>query len=178
MQELTPEMIAQKLFSKSPEGPCSINLIPESGEGDDDLTSFNFEILITIYLEGFMYILDMISEGNADKINEKYENMNIDDLLFPNPWFNSFGYKINVEEIDDMSKYEEMRKKSYCKTVLSFTLADKIHFMLNNIDKKYRFFLTPTYQKTTNIKNIYTLLKKENKFYKISFDKVELIQHH
>ena len=62
----TPAEIAKKLFSDVPGDKCSQFIIPYDANNeidtDDacDIISFNFEILLTIYFEGIIYILNLL----------------------------------------------------------------------------------------------------------------------
>ena len=76
----SPEQLAKKIFSKKPANPCSICIIPYSESHDNDAASFNFEILLTIYLEGFMNILEVIKSNHLsinpeDKNKKDYKNI-------------------------------------------------------------------------------------------------------
>lgn len=183
-QSVSPEQLAKQLFSKKAADPCSICILPYSESHDNDAGSFNFEILLTIYLEGFMNILDVIkgnhlSQNPSDKNKKDYEieyqvykNITVDDLKFPEPWFRSFGYTINVTEYGPGSKREfnnKIKPLSYCRTLLLFDPKDRLHFFMKGIAAKYTFILSGSYQPTGNLENIYTILSKGDKFYKISF---------
>ena len=56
LESMSPADVAQKLFQSQPGEPCSRCILPHSQSYDNDAASFNFEILLTIYLEGFMNI--------------------------------------------------------------------------------------------------------------------------
>lgn len=177
----TPEELARKLFNEDPGEPCSKHIFPYSKNLDEDNASFIFEILITIYLEGFMNIMQLLKETNKDKFinmtdSEKnykiYKDITLDDLNFPQPWFNSFGFKIIITEYgkDKRKIYKrDVKPFSYCRILLSFDPKDKIQFILKNIQNKYHFILNANYRATDNLENVYAILSKDDKFYKISF---------
>lgn len=183
-QYTSPEQLAKQLFSKKAADPCSFCILPYSESYDNDVASFQFEILLTIYLEGLMNILDVIKNHHythyASDINKKdyeieyeiYKNITIDDLKFPEPWFRSFGYNINITKYgpDDKREFNnKIKPSSYCRILLMFDPKDRMHFLMKGIKKRYTFILSASYQPTKNLENIYTILDKGNEFYKISF---------
>ncbi|AYV75761.1 MAG: hypothetical protein Terrestrivirus3_30 [Terrestrivirus sp.] len=191
--EMSPEELAKMIFAQKPSDPCSKQILPsspENGQMDNDMVTFCFEILLTVYLEGLMYILEMIKNNTYDMETtdkkdyemdyEVYKTVTHDDLRFPDPWFKSFGYSINVEEVDISSKNlqreynNKIKPNSYCRTMLSFDPNDRLQFVLKGIQNKYHFILNGTYKQTNKIESVYTLLSKDNKIYKISFKQFKL----
>jgi hypothetical protein len=181
----TPEDLARQLFNEQPGEPCSKQILPYTKTYDeDDKLTFIFEILITIYLEGFMNIMEILKETNKEefkniKDNEKdyqiYKNITLDDLNFPQPWFNSFGFKIIITEYDRNNRKEYKRNVkpfSYCRILLSFDPQDRIQFILKNIQNKYHFILNASYKTSKNLEDIFATLSKGDKFYKISFKNI------
>ena len=183
----SPAQLAQQLFSKAPCDSGSMCILPYSESHDNDAVSFNFEILLTIYLEGFMNILDVsknnyilqnaISEDvNGYEIeNLIYKNITLEDLKFPDPWFKSFGYLINITEYEkkefNTNEFNtKVKSLSYCRVLLSFDPKDRIHFLMKGIASRYTFILSGGYKATNDITNIYAILSKDDKFYKISFE--------
>lgn len=189
--ELSPKKIAELIFNEQPKDECSINILPFSDKYDADSVSFNFEILLTIFLESFMYILNVIKlqmsneDKNGKTENEIYQNLykniTINDLLFSEKWFNSFGYSIKIHEYDLGHKnvitnyLTNIKPHSYCRILLCFNNNDMLYFITNGIAEKYHFILTSNYKKTHNIDEIYTLLINKTKIYKISFQKYKPI---
>jgi hypothetical protein len=183
----SPQDIAKMIFKSPPREPNSIQIVSYSKVYDEDETSLNFEIFITIYLEGFMNILQVIrdsyideggSYGDKDDLDiykSVYADINIDDLRFPNEWFKSFGYKINIseyspenqEELDNFK--ENIKPNSYCRILLSFEPRDQLYFIKNNNSNLYTFVLNGDYKITNKLENIFAILSKDDKFYKISF---------
>lgn len=173
-ESLTPEELAKKLFSAPPAEPCTQSILPHCDHQDNDVTSFNFEILLTIYLEGFMNMLDALKNSEKSE-NEIYNNMNSEDFNFPDPWFKSFGYSVNVVVYgsDDLDKKEfnKIKSKSYCKIILALNENDKLMFIMKNIQNRYHFILNSGYKKTNKLEEIFAVLSKGNNFYQISFKK-------
>lgn len=180
----SPEQIAKQLYSKKPGDSCSICLLPYSESLDNDAASFNFEILLTIYFEGFMNILDVIklnylSENMIDNNikdfeidNKLYKNTTIDDLKSPEPWFRSFGYTIIITEYGPESKREfnnKIKPLSYCRALLSFDPKDRLQFLIKGIPSRYTFILNGSYKPTSDLEKIYAILSKNDNYYKISF---------
>jgi hypothetical protein len=174
----SPEYLAQQLFSKEPEPRCSKSLIAYSQHADNDAVSFVFEVLMTIYLEGFMNILEVAKQKSAedDADYQAYVHMTVDDLKFPEPWFNSIGYSIDVQEYEVESKpvkeISKLKSLSYCRVLLSFDQKDMFYFLINKVNKKYTFILNKSYIPTSKLEKIYALLTKDKKIYRISFKQI------
>lgn len=173
----TPEEIAKMLFSNKPDDPCSRCIIPYSEGAEEiqtvDKVSFNFEILLTIYLEGLMNIMDVIKQNNelvADM--DIYNNLSMSDLKFPDPWFKSFGYSISVTEYGADRRREfnnKIKPFSYCRIILSFDPKDRTVFIMKNITKKYHFLLSSNYRPTNVMEDMYAVLTKNDVSYVIKF---------
>jgi hypothetical protein len=58
---------------------------------------------------------------------------------------------------------------------LSFNPKERMTFILNKITNKYHFILNSDYVKTDKLDNIYTILYKNDKIYKISFTEHKLL---
>lgn len=171
----SPEDVAKKIFSSVPQSPGSICILPYSNNTENDAVSFNFEILLTIYMEGFMNILDVIKnnylEQNPEAIGKKqyelenliYADISDEDLKFPEPWFKSFGYNIDINDV------QSVKMQPYCRILLSFDPKDRIHFLMKEIKSRYHFILSRNYKPTNDIKKIYACLQKGKKTYYISF---------
>ena len=110
--------------------------------------------------------------------------MTADDLLFPNPWFKSFGYSINLNVYNvygtnsetDKKEVNKLKSRSYCKIMLSFDDKDKLMFIMKNITNRYHFILNAGYKKTNKLEEIYTVLSKGDLFFKISFKEFKMIE--
>lgn len=183
----SPEQLAEQLFRKKPGDSCTLCILPYSENQDNDAASFNFEILLTIYLEGLMNIFDVIkqnyisqslkdtSKTRDDELEYKLfkNHITIDDLKFPDPWFKSFGYTINITEYGPENEREfnkKIKPLSYCRVLFSFDRKDKIQFLMKGISKKYTFILNGSYKPINDLEKIYaTLSKGDQKFYKVSF---------
>ena len=183
----TPAEIAKKLFSDVPGDKCSKIIIPYDANNeidtDDacDIISFNFEILLTIYFEGIIYILNLLLNEPSNKKTEYeiYKNFTLNEFQFLEPWFNSFGFSVSVSEYKSDSKSKQfvnnqLKPAMYCRTLLSFDPKDKPMFFIKSITEKYHFILNSSYKKTNNYNNIFTILSKDDKFYKISFTDIRL----
>jgi hypothetical protein len=172
---LMPKDIATNLFNHSPKDPCTIELLKYSKNYDPDTTSLNFEILLTIYLEGFMHILEAIKTNENKSYQDIFQNITHEDLLFPDKWFQSFSHKIVVKEYDIRDENDNnnlnthVRKFSYCRIILQFDNRSEPYFQKKNITEKYHFILNAEYKKTKNIEEIYALLTKGKFVYKIFF---------
>ena len=85
----------------------------------------------------------------------------------------SAEFELARNEITDMDYYENLRVKSYCRTALRDLQSDFGFFNLNknNIDpeKRYHFVMNGGFKGEKNLRNIYMLIKIDNKGYKINF---------
>jgi hypothetical protein len=175
LPNMSPKEIASSLFNHDPQNPSSIELIKYSEKYDPDVTSLNFEILLTIYIEGLMYILDAITNSENRTEKDVFRTITYDDLMFPNPWFNSFSHKIVVKEYNIREEgtndnlNTNVRPFSYCRILLRFDDRSDWYFEQKGITEKYHFILNAGYKKTKNIDEIYALLSKGNSVYKIYF---------
>ena len=180
----TPESIAWKLlvdddFVKIENGQL-LGFLQE-GQINDKLeaTTIGFEILITIYMEMVInwYKLLYIMEY-SDDTNFKLDltNVTVDDLLNPfKEKIQVLGYILNVTEFKNLEIYDEFKKKSYCRVALRGLTEDNGFFQLQgkkiSSDKFYHFILNSNYKETTEIRNIYAVIKINNIGYKINFIK-------
>lgn len=172
----TPEDLARQLFSTQPGTPCSKQILAYSKNQDNDSVSFLFEILLTIYLEGFMYMLDIARKNAPPNTSDTviYNNMTPEELRLPDPWFQTIGFSIKIEEFNNNSTHYKnlVKPKSYCRILLAFDSVDKPYFFLKNIDKPYTFLLCNTYTATNKLDKIYAILNRNDKSYKIYFEAI------
>jgi len=157
LQNMTPENIAQYIFTKQPMERCSYQILAE--QDDADLTLI-FEILVTIMMEG----IDIFS-GGLDNVNLNDFTMN--HIVGLNPWFKSIGFKIKAQIIERDQDYDR-----YCKIVLR--LRNRPIFDIKNIDKSYHFFINGSALDKNKIENklnnLYATFSCLDKIYKINFD--------
>ena len=157
----TPEEIAEILFSDDPKDPCTFQIL---GEQTHDNLTYNFEILITILLEG----LDSMT-GGLDKINLDLFSSDHIDIL--NPWFQSMGFTVKINDYE--MRELELVQKYYCRIGLNYG-NDKEIFEKKKIDKNYHFFLNASAMddnlKKTALKDLYAIFICKNNIYKIAFD--------
>lgn len=95
------KQIAQLIFSKPPTSNLSLTL----DEADNE---YVFEILLNIFLEGLM-IKNYIS---FDKSNFGSLNITTDQFIELNQYFNSFGFKINCDQIE-FNEYIGLTNETY-----------------------------------------------------------------
>ncbi len=169
--ESDPKELARILFSQQPKNPNEIKLLPELYDTQDTLTDkdvviYQFQILLNIYLEGILNILSTKSNDYA----ETYNNISMNDLLFVNPWFFSFGYMVNISEHE---KYEDATQ-IYCRVLLSFVSNDSEYFRIKNITNTFHFIRQACFdvEKVNNVNDIYAVLNKNGKMLKIHFTKL------
>ena len=182
----TPESIAWKLlvdddFAKTENGQL-LGFLQE-GQINDKLeaTTIGFEILITIYMQmvvNWYKLLYLMETSDNDDKNFKLNlnNITIDDLLNPfKEKIQTLGYILNITELKNLDIYNEFKKKSYCRIALRDLPEDNLFFEMQkkNIssDKLYHFILNSNYKETTDIRDIYAVIKINNIGYKINFVK-------
>ena len=160
LEGMSPKQIAEQIFNASVKEPCSHQLLAYEEGGD---TTFIFEILITILMEGIN-----IFSGGLDSAD--LNNFSVEHITVLNPYFESFGFKINttMHYIRDSSEYEEY----YCKVVLR--KLNKGFFIMKGIDEPYHFFINGTFleknRKKKRIDELYAVFINKDTVYRIAFD--------
>ena len=139
--ENSPQEIAEKIFNDQPKSPRTYQIISAQDIND---VSIIFEILITIFLEGFKILV-----GSFKNID--LSNFTSDHIKQLDPWFASLGFKINVKEYcrDDYDKYSNY----YCKIILNNDEWGPF-FQLKNINKDYHFLINQLYFKGNNFSKL------------------------
>jgi hypothetical protein len=162
IENCSPEMIAQSIFTQDPKSPCSHQILAHS-EGSD--LTYVFEILITILLEGLNILTGDIREADLSIFNSNH----IMSLL---PWFQSVGFDVKVSEHEIFDK--ESYKEYYCRTRINND-SNKTFFIMKDMEEKpYHFLINGQfYEKNkgkTNLADIYGVFDANSKIYAISFD--------
>ena len=163
LYNLTPEDIAQVLFSQDPKEPFIYKIVAEKELAD---SLYIFEILMIILMEG----LDILT-GDLSKAN--LANLTCDHIMALNPWFHSLCFTIKSVEQYELKNDEPEYKDYYCKVVPK----DKLHevfFNMKNIEKHYHFFLNgEILQKNndeTELCELHSVFLNDNVIFKIIFD--------
>lgn len=146
LEDFSPERVAHVIFSTDPKPPCSNQMLAFQ-DGADII--YLFEILITIFMEGF----DMFTNGFIDLDMNKFSTEHIYAL---DPWFKSLGFKINVDTCCKNDK--ELYQDYYCKIIIKLKLYETL-FIMKNINKMYHFFINGTYLEQNKQKNKLSELK-------------------
>jgi hypothetical protein len=184
--ETTPVDLAAKLFSNIPAPENSNKLLPHVDDSSDfnldnfDHNAFNFEILITIFMEGILHLsklLDVLDGIHVDINSNNYDDdvdifkLEISHLEILQPWFNSIGYKLNAYEYD----FDDFSENYYCKILLKDNPEDTGYFIYRNINIPYHFVLNSNYLHKKNINQISAVFIKpatsntKKKVFSISF---------
>ena len=157
LEELLPEDIAQILFGQKPKQACTCQLINNIVELIDI-----FEILNIFLFEG----LNIFSDNNLNNI--KVTEKNFEKLQ---PWIQSLGFRIKIMDYNEDEL--ELCSKYYCKVILKDEKHCKL-FDIKNIERNYHFLLNDEYfeenKNKTQLKELYSILKTNDKIFKISFD--------
>jgi hypothetical protein len=161
MNDYSPKQIATTLFTQDAKDPCSFQIL--AYQDGSDIT-YIFEILCSILMEGLDLLTNDLSTVDLTNFNGQF-------ITSLNPWFNSMGFNIHVDELDihNINKYNEY----YCKIIIR-TLGTLPIFVSKQIKENYHFTSDIDHvnlnKNKTNIKDIYTVFFNENKVYKIWFD--------
>lgn len=165
LDELTPEMIAHLLFSKTPDDPLTKQLlICQPDEECENPGTFVHEILMTVLLEGIMQFYKNLTEINLSDINSEH-------IQALSPWFKSLRFNLIVTELNKEENIEQYIH-FYCKIILKKMAEYSLYFKLKNIPTEYTFFLNPLYGSNypvMDINNIYSVIFLKNRVFKIQF---------
>lgn len=161
IEEYTPEGIAHNIFTKEPQSPCSCQLVSEESGMD---TTYLFEILLIILMEGLELFTGDLSKANLD-------GLTLDHITSLNPWFKSLGFniKVSVYDIGDTVSYN----KQYCKIMVKDKLQE-MFFKMKNIDKNYHFLLNgdnlEENKQKSNVKDLHSICIFKDQVFKIGFE--------
>lgn len=166
-EEATPEKLAELIFNEPPGEPKSIVILPYTDETISDIASFNFEILISMYMEAVCDTQRLVTilqtkqgipaEGDTPLIN--VTNIKKEHLEIPIPWFKSFGYNIRVMEFKMDDVFVDP-KDQYCTVLLKTNPSDVGFFFYNKIIKPFHFLKNANYTETNKMENIKAVFKK------------------
>lgn len=186
--EFTPETLAwQLLVDEDMEKKIEIGQLIASIDLENEPNSkiynkeaYEFEILITIYMEmvfGWFKLLHLMeNEQNGTNYDFKpnLSLVTLNDLTDPfSEKMSIIGYNINVEEITNMEYFNLLRNRSYCRVALRDLKSDDTFFKMNNKkidpDKRYHFVMNGNYKGEKILRNIFMVFMLNDKGYKISF---------
>ena len=175
---IDPESLQLMLFSGIPKPPCTYKILPYTEEGDADGASFNFEILLNMYMESVIdatRLATMLATKESilpdpDKLaKEKLDIYSITEaqLKIPDPWFKSIHYNIRVLTYEPNDYNELLKEKAcpqhYCKILIQDNPHDIGYFYARNIDKRFHFVLNLNYKTTNKLENITAVFTKPKK---------------
>lgn len=157
-----PEEIAQSIFSKSPAGKLTYQIVPNDNSEIDLYEAYR--ILITILFEG----MDIYTDGLCLVTSDDIE---LEHILAMNPWFHDLGINIICESVSKANDDEYC--DYYCKTVIKED-SYKFLFDKNNIEKNYHFMVNGKWvheqPNVSNLCEIYSIFISNNMVYKIRFE--------
>lgn len=170
-KEVDIENLVELIFSKPPQKPSSVYLLPDIDESETDSASYIFELFVDIYIEAVIdgvRLFSMLQSGKAiqkkhvDKID--IYNIKEEHLLLPNPWFKSFGYVVKVSEYPSEEFNELHRQKLiphlYYKLLLKDNPVDNEYFIKKKINRIYHFVKNIDYVQTNVLEDISMLIVK------------------
>lgn len=183
----TPQSIAWKLLMEDYHEDLSavfLGFSPDEGK-DEDPTSFLFEMLLTICME---MISHMALIMHSDETNEQTENVVLREKDFDFEQFFPQVKKImtkasilfSFNKYNSDSSQQNIKRtldERYCRTIFRFNKKDLHYFDENDVpdEVNYHFILNEGYNKTKNLREIYTVIINKNIIYKLSFDRVQKI---
>ncbi len=187
----TPESLAWRLIvdddlkinNSIPHLLASIDLDNEPQPDIFNKFAYEFEILLTIYLEmvfgwyKLLHIMDCEDKNKESEFVLDFNTIKLSDLEEPfKSKFKLIGYNLFINEIDDKNYYDYLKPESYCRVALRDLQSDYGFFEINknNIDKekKYHFIINSNFKGKNNLRDIFMLLLINNKGYKINFTSI------
>lgn len=165
----SPEMVAQTLFTNEPKDPCSHQIVADPQDQTADLP-YIFEILVTIFMEGFDILVGGLEHVDIDNLTQ-------DHIKALNPWFQSIGFNIYVDIFDqsknDDDNLKHMYEEYYCKIMIRTKLYENF-FIMKNVYKNYHFLLNGPFlevnKQRTNLDELYAIFLTSDKVFKVSFN--------
>lgn len=172
IKSLCPEDIADIIFSDLPKKENTYNLNLSNNCNENDPSTFIFEIIISILLEGMCILNEDIETYDLKKLK-------IDDIMSISPYIRSLGFDIKVTDYDNKNEYfKTYIDDFYCKIILKCDKQYSTYFIMKDINKEYTFFFNPKYGKNypegRQLKDIYAILVIDDMTYKISFDFINM----
>ena len=157
----SPEEIAAILFNENPKDTKHYDFVLNNTTDEQLDSSYIFEILVQILFEGF----DILTEGLS---NVNIDNLTKGSIEHLGPWFNSFGFRIHVEEYSMPIKIDNY----YCTSIINNELY-KQFFTSKNINKSFHFMLNQKFANGCDIgelSKLFTVIYGTTKAFKIWFD--------
>lgn len=190
--------IAWKLFQDETNTPLSACILPFGPDGETDLVTYNFEVLLSIFMELLMHIMMIeIAKDVENEIEEeiKTNEYNIDpDNIDLEPYYDDFnmknyletiiikfkriGHIVNVQSFDIIDdEYEKqflelIIKDRYCRIILKNNPTDMHYFKSIGSNEQFDFIPSSNYKKNNKLRDVYAILMLNDKLYKIYFDKI------
>jgi len=173
-QEVTPEKLVEIIFSKPPQKPFSIGLLPQSLDEDHESISGIFEVLVDIYTNAVidgkrLYEILMTNKSIKKTTEDKIDVYNIlkEHLEIPEKWFRSFGYTIEVSEYTT-EEFDQLHSRKliphlYYKLLLRDNPNDSNYFVMKNINRPYHYVKNIDYIEAVNISDMSMLIVRPKK---------------
>lgn len=191
MTDYDYKKIAEHIFSAKPCDLCSSQILPvnlDINASICDKNTFVFEMLINIYLEGMMMIINrakaiMIqnniqnniesSKNNDNRITKLslFRKLDLDDFMFHDKWFLGLGYMLLIEK-ELICDYKDFQNDHYCKILFKFVPSDLYFFKMKNISNNFHFLLNGDYTEKMELNKIKAVLFKGDYAYVIRFKEI------
>ena len=101
---MTPEMIAEKLFGEPAKEKSKYGFMHEDESGEIE---YIFEILLVICLEGLEILCGDLSSYDMSKFSKE-------SIGYLNPWFQSLGFNAKCSEFDHNQENKLINSNNYC----------------------------------------------------------------
>ena len=182
VHECDYKQFIRTLMESPPDSKNSHSIIPQSDDDKEhNYIYFAFDLLLNIYMESIMIILEkkqmdiqeLLSQGTEHFDSSVFYEL----LMSPNPWFNSFGFNIVVNNYDndnedDETYFNEHAKNNYyTRITLRSDKKYKLYFEMNNIESLYYFFRSGEHNPTNNLENVHAIYSNNKSNYVIFFRK-------
>ena len=191
-QWYTPESIAWKLYNDTFDGALSAGVLGFGPTGETDQIAYTFEMLLSVFLEMLFHMMMLDSAKDLEERIEKGEDIDNSELennlLEPN--FDYFDMDLFLPTIEKkfvkishlvrVSTFERVNDDfigdlihgRYCRIILRHNQEDTHYF--NSIDSldKYDFIPSEGFEPKKKLRDIYAVLKLNDKIYQIYFDRI------
>lgn len=188
-----PKTLAWHLYNDTFSEAMSSQIFGFGPAGEDDIISWYFEIFLSIFLEMMFHMMLL---DNAKLLEDNEEGYFDEEDLEPN--FEDFDmglflpiidkkfkrisllarvieYERNPDDEFEKEMLDDMIKGRYCRIILRHNSEDTHYFESIESSELYDFIPSEGFEPKTKLKDVYAILRLNNKVYKIYFDNLEKI---
>jgi hypothetical protein len=170
-KEVSSEQIAEFIFSKPPQEPCTIQIFAD--ENDDE---YIFQLLLNIFMEGLAKNYNNLDNIDLGKFSENFDKH----IPILEKFIHSVGFNLKIEKLDRTNENKEHFDDYYCRVGLR--QVDWFDFQRLHIEKNYHFFVNHRniFRDLAGVQNVnpivrtclpdyYAIFYNQGKVYKIGF---------